>query len=405
VIDVAIVGAGAAGISAGREAARRGLAGIILEASSRIGGRTCTIDWGGCALDLGATWLHSAARNPLAKAAEQLRMPIDRAPPPWRNQFGNLGYSKEEQAASWDAVEAFADRLRAGPFEDRASNALEPGNEWNGFIEALNGYLNGTGLAHTSAADFIAYWDGSDTGNWRLPLGYGHLIRTLAEGLDVRTGCRVRRVDGSGSAVRLTSDCGTIEARYAIVAVPTNVLVSGDIAFTPGVDEHLHAAAHLPLGRVEKLFLASTDPAGIPANVHLIGNPRAADTGSYMLRPLGMPVIEGFFGGDWLEGIDAIDLTAKAREEFGNLLGSKFARNLSRVAHSDWSNQPFIRGSYSYAQPGQHNARAALRAPVDGPVAFAGEACPDNEYATVHGAWESGIEAVEQLFGERANAG
>jgi monoamine oxidase len=151
---------------------------------------------------------------------------------------------------------------------------------------------------------------------------------------------------------------------------------------------------------VEKLFFTSADPESVPANVHLVGNPRSADTGSYMLRPVGLPVIEGLFGGDWLEGTDGDDLVAKGREELGHLLGSDFARELRPVAYSDWKRHPFICGSYSYALPGQHGARAALRAPVDGPLAFAGEACSDDDYATVHGAWESGVAAVGQLFGK-----
>ena len=119
-----------------------------------------------------------------------------------------------------------------------------------------------------------------------------------------------------------------------------------------------------------------------------------------MLRPLGLPVVEGFFGGDWLEGMDGDDLASKGREELGQLLGSDFVRDLQTVAYSDWKRHLFICGSYSYARPGQHGARAALRAPVDGPLAFAGEACSDDDYATVHGAWASGIAAVEQLFGK-----
>jgi monoamine oxidase len=118
-----------------------------------------------------------------------------------------------------------------------------------------------------------------------------------------------------------------------------------------------------------------------------------------MLRPLGLPVIEGFYGGDWLEGMDGDDLEAKAREELGHLLGSEFARGLRSVVYSDWKRHRFIGGSYSYAVPGEHGARAALRAPLDGPLAFAGEACSDTDYATVHGAWESGEAAVAQLFG------
>jgi monoamine oxidase len=399
-IDLAIIGAGAAGIAAAREAKRRGLTSMILEASDRVGGRACTFDWRGCALDLGATWLHSAQRNPLVPLAEQLGIRIDRAPAPWRKQFNNLGYSEEEQAQSWATMEAFADRLREGPADDRASNALESGCEWNGFIEAMNGYLNGTSLANTSAADFLAFWDGSDSTNWRLPGGYGTLLAALGQGFDVQTGCAVRRIEWSGRGVRLSSDGGAIEARHAIVAVPTNVLASGRIAFSPGLDAHLHAAAKLPLGRVEKLFLSSSDPDSVPANAHLIGNPCSADTGSYMLRPLGMPVIEGFFGGDWLEGVDANDLAAKARKELGALLGGDFARKLTPVMHSEWNKQAYIHGSYSYALPGQHGSRSALRARVDGPIAFAGEACSDTDYATVHGAWESGHGAVAQLFGE-----
>jgi monoamine oxidase len=399
VIDVAIVGGGAAGIAAAREARERGMTSLILEASDRIGGRALTIDWQVHALDLGATWLHSADRNPVAALAAQLGITIDRAPTAWRNQYKNLGFTEEEQAQSWAAAEAFTDRLRAGPRDDRASEALEPGSEWNGFLEALNGYLNGTSLAKTSAADFIAYWDGADSSNWRLPAGYGGLVTALAHGLDVRTGCAVRSIDWGANGVRLSCDSGVVEARHAIVAVPTTALASGEIAFSPAVDQRLHAAAQLPLGRVEKLFLTSSDPDAMPTNAHLIGNPHSGDTGSYMLRPLGMPVIEGFFGGDWLEGLDGEDLAAKAREELGGLLGADFVRNLSAVAYSDWKNHPFILGSYSYARPGEHGARAALCAPLDGPLAFAGEACSDVDYATVHGAWETGQAAVAQLFG------
>ena len=402
-IDIAIVGAGAAGIAAAREAQGRGLSCTILEASERIGGRASTIEWRGHKLDLGATWLHSPVRNPLARLAEELGVAIDRTPTPWRNQYKNLGYSEEEQAEAWSAMETFTARLRAGSVGDRAIEALKPGCEWNSFLEALNGYLNGTSLVNTSAEDFIAFWDASENSNWRLPGGYGALVSRLSDGLDILTCCAVRRIEWSGSGVRLTlGNGGSVEASRAIVAVSTNVLASGEIAFAPSLDDRLHAAAELPLGQVEKLFLAISDPKSAPANAHVIGNPRAADTGSYMLRPLGMPVIEGFFGGDWLGRISAEELADKARGELGHLLGSDFARQVSTAVFSAWKDHAFIGGSYSYARPGQHGARALLRAPVDGPLAFAGEACPEADFATVHGAWQSGREAVAQLFGSVA---
>lgn len=402
-IDLAVVGAGAAGISAARVARECGLTCIVLEASDRIGGRAYTVEWQGHALDLGATWMHSTGRNPLVPLAEQAGVAIDRAPTPWRGQYRNLGYSESDQAESWAAMQAFTSRLRENPPQsDRASDALEPGGAWNGFIEALNGYLNGTSLEKTSAADFMAYWDASENSNWRLPQGYGALIGALGKGLEVRTGCVVRRVEWSGPGVRVTSEQGTLDATRAIIAVPTNALASGAIAFSPSLDDHLHAAAGLPLGRVEKLFLRLSDAESAPANAHLVGSPRSAETGSYMLRPLGSPIIECFFGGDWLDGMSEDDLVSKSRDELGGLLGADFARSVQPVAYSDWEQHAFICGSYSFARPGRHGARASLRARVDGPIAFAGEACSDTDYATVHGAWENGREAVGQLFGRVA---
>jgi monoamine oxidase len=404
VIDVAVVGGGAAGIAAATEAREHGLSAVILEASDRIGGRAWAVDWRDHALDLGATWLHSAKRNPLVPFAKSMGLALDRAPSRWRDQFHDLGFSKEEQAQSRTALEGFLDRLRNLPAgRDRASDALKPDGEWNGYVNAISGYLNGAGLAQVSARDFIAYWDASGDENWRVPLGMGNFVGLLGKHMELRTGVRVQRVDVLAANTRLTSDRGTVEARHVVIAVPTSVLARGEIAFAPAVDDKLHAASQLPLGHVEKAFFELPDVSSYPDGGHLIGNPRSADTGSYMLRPLGMPVIEGFFGGDWLNGLHPRDVAEKGREELGRLLGSDFARKLRPIAQSDWQRHPFICGSYSFARPGAHGARAALAEPVNERLAFAGEACSETDYATVHGAWTSGIAAVQSLCGKPTN--
>jgi monoamine oxidase len=402
VIDLAIVGGGTAGIAAATEAKARGLTSIILEASDRVGGRAHSVAWQGHALDLGAGWLHSADRNPMVPLAEQQGLQINRAPSVWRKQYRNLGYSPEEQADSWTAMETFEERLLTSPpSSDRASDALDPGGEWNGFLNAISNYLNGADLSHVSAEDWVAYWEASDMDNWRLIQGYGGLVSALAHSFDVRTGCAVREIDWTSEHVRLTTARGTFEARQAVIAVPTSALSSGKIRFFPTLDDRLDAAAQLPLGHVEKLFFALDDPERFPSDTHLTGNPRSAESGSYTIRPIGMPVIEAFLAGTWLKQLRTDGLAAKGREELGSLLGADFARNLKVVAASGWRTHPFICGSYSFARPGQHGARARLRAPVDGPIAFAGEACSDEDFATVHGAWRSGLEAVAQLFGDR----
>ena len=397
-IDLAIVGAGSAGISAGREASRRGLSSVLLEASARAGGRAHSIPFRGHALDLGAGWLHSANRNPLVPLAEQLAFDIDRSRTPWRGQYRGLGFPLEEQRSAYEAFANFDERVGKPQAEDIAANALPDGGKWNDFIEALSGYLNGTSLRNMSARDYSAYSSASTECNWRLQRSYGSLIASLSSGLNIEHGFAVSRIEWDKTHVRLSSERGSIVARAAIVTVSTDVLSSGAIGFSPALDDHLEAAANLPLGHVEKLFFALDHAEDFPNDAHVIGNPRSAQAGSYMLHPLGMPVVEGFFGGDWVRGANTDDLEAKTRDELGSLLGTAFADRIRRIAASGWKDDPLFGGSYSYARPGRHDARQTLARPAGERIAFAGEACSSSDFSTVHGAWESGIAAVERLF-------
>ena len=61
--DIIIVGGGAAGIGAARRLEAHGVSALMLESSSRLGGRAYTRDLGGYPLDLGCEWLHSGDRN------------------------------------------------------------------------------------------------------------------------------------------------------------------------------------------------------------------------------------------------------------------------------------------------------------------------------------------------------
>jgi monoamine oxidase len=400
VIDLAIVGAGAAGISAAREARRRGLSYTILEAANRVGGRAHSVEWRGRHLDLGAGWLHSANRNPLVPLAEQLDLSIDRAQNPWRGQYQALGFARDDQEAAYAAFAEFEEQVSAPQQGDVAANALSPGGPWNAFIDALSGYLNGTSLRCMSAVDYAAYSNASNRNNWRLHGSYGSLIAALSEGLAIEFGSAVTEVDWDGQHVRLSTSRGSVVARSVIVAISSTVLASGSVRFVPEIADHLHAAAQLPLGHVEKMFFALDEAQEFPNDAHLIGDPHSSDTGSYMLRPLGMPVLEGFFGGEWVAGASYDDIEAMARKELGALLGSAFLSRIHRIAESGWKDDPLFGGSYSYARPGQHGARRQLAQPVADRIAFAGEACSEVDFSTVHGAWESGIAAVEKLFGE-----
>ncbi len=81
--------------------------------------------------------------------------------------------------------------------------------------------------------------------------------------------------------------------------------------------------------------------------------------------------------------------------------GSAFARRVKPLHLHRWGSDPFARGSYSYALPGKADSRAALAAPVDDRLFFAGEACSRDHYSTAHGAWLTGTAAADQAIAAR----
>lgn len=397
--DIVIVGAGAAGVGAARRLAGSGRAILLVEASDRVGGRGATIGVDGMALDLGCTWLHSAVRNPWSDIAAAAGIAIDRRPQNWGRQYRDLGFSPAEQRAAWEAYEAFEQRLHDDPpTSDRAIDALPVGGAWNGFIDALSGYMNGAGLATLSVEDFLAYDDHAGEENWRLPGGYGALIARSLPAVPLALATPVSRIDHDGAAVRLETPRGTITARAAIVTVSTDVLAAGDIAFSPTLDDHLEAASRLPLGLANKLFLQLDDAEEFDPDSHLLGRPRAADSGSYFLRPFGRPLVECFFGGEGAHEVEALGFdggAAFAIDELAGLLGNDIRSRLRLVAGSAWGHADGFRGSYSHALPGHHAARAKLAEPVADRLFFAGEACSPTDFSTAHGALASGIAAAE----------
>jgi monoamine oxidase len=398
-----IIGGGAAGIGAATEARARGIDGLILEAKDRLGGRAHSIDWNGFRLDLGCTWMHSAERNSLKAEAERVGAAIDRAPTKWAGQYHNLGFSREEQEQAWAAFEELEERMRADPpASDRASDALEPQNPWNAFLDAISSYVNGAPLKDVSVADWLSYDNASSDQNLRLSRGYGGLLASLGASFEHRLGTAVTAVSRQKNSVQIQTDSGVIEAERVVVTVPTSTLHK--IRFDPPIAGLLEAAEQLPLGLADKLFLSLEDPHEFPHGAHLLGNAHSSETGSYFLNPMGMPVVEGFFGGAGARALEKLgkeEAAAFAVDELASLLGSGIRKRLAPIALSCWAAEPWIGGSYSHALPGHAADRLRLAASGDDRIAFAGEAVSVEDYSTAHGAFDSGKAAVRKLCASR----
>jgi monoamine oxidase len=395
-----IVGGGAAGIGAAIEARAQRIDAVIIEAMDRLGGRAHSMDWNGHKLDLGCTWLHSAERNSLRAEAERIGAAIDRSPTRWFGQYRNLGFSPDEQEQAWAALERLEERMRTRPpASDRASDAIEPGNPWNPMLDAISGYINGAPLGEVSVADWLAYDNAASDQNLRLPGGYGGLLCSLVTDLEFRLATPVTAVSRSRKAVQVMTTHGLIEAERVLVTVPPAKL--DRIRFDPPIEGLAELTEQLPLGLADKMFLALDDAREFPNDAHLLGNPRSSRTGSYFIRPMGMPVIEGFFGGSGaaeLQKLGDKGAAAFAIDELSALVGSNIKKRLSLIALSRWATQPWIGGAYSHARPGHASARAGLASAGDERIAFAGEAVSTSDYSTAHGAFDSGRSAVRQFL-------
>ena len=402
-VDVAIIGAGAAGLAAASALAAAPLNVVVLEAQDRIGGRAHTVPLAGLRLDLGCEWLHSADHNPLVDKIAALGLTIDKTPPPWAHPEASADFGPDERQAYGAAFAALDERVEAAAREasDRPVSALlEPGNRWTPLLNAFSAYYNGAEFDQVSVKDYAAYTDSEL--NWRVAEGYGTGIAGLApRGMRIVPDCPVTLLRHDGPLLSLETPKGAIQARAAVVCIPTAVLAAGALRIVPELPAKLAAAEGLPLGLADKVFLKLEEPEAFAVESMVYGAPERTATGAYHLRPLGRPIVEAFFGGAHARALEAEGPGATAAfaiEELVGVFGSGLRDRVSVLAKTAWASDPWARGSYSHALPGRAGERAVLAAPVEGRLFFAGEACSPHAFSTAHGAWETGERAAREVL-------
>ena len=419
--DLLVVGAGAAGISAAREAISLGLSVRVLEARGRVGGRAVTDGSLGHPMDLGATWLHAAGSNPLVPLAEarglalfdhdSVRSSRVRVGDHWADRAESAAYERAER--EW----GIAGRLAAARAGGRALSLAEAAPR-GGFWDATLTHWEGPVIAAAEASeiDLDDYLATLLNGSNLLPReGCGHLLTVLAEGLPIVLDAPVSRIDWGGPRVRAEGAFGAVEAAACVVTVSTGVLAGGGIAFSPALPPAVEGAAHdLPMGLLEKLGLPASgeDRLDTPA---FGGMERRLEEGeramTFVAWPFGRAHLEGFAGGSL-----AWDLSRAGKEamldfalsELRRMHGSRAGRALrpEGAVASAWGRDRWARGSYAAARPGRGGARLALSAAIgEGRLRLAGEACHPTLAGTLAGAWLSGAEAAREVAASRTGRG
>lgn len=398
--DVVIIGAGAAGIAAGKRLMAARMKMVLIEARDRLGGRAWTVPTSlGKPVDLGCEWLHSAEINPWTGIAEELGFHLDKTLPDWASRVAihHGEVANDDWLATRDAFEEAYDQAGLES-EDRPASALLPaGGRWNALLGAISTWANGAELELVSVKDHARY--ANTRLNWRALDGYGALISAYGADLPVQLNTVVSEIDHRGRDLRIATSRGELTARTVIVTLPTNIIAEEAVRFRPILPAKLASAAGLPLGIANKLFLALDGPGEPTATYrHLVGSTERVATGNYQIRPHGWPMISCYFGGRFateLEQAGQATMADFAIGELAGIYGNAIRQRLQPLASSAWVNDPFARGSYSSALPGHADDRAIYMAPVDERIFFAGEACSRDQFGTAHAAFTSGVAAAE----------
>lgn len=286
-VDVAIVGAGLAGLAAARAVQRAGGSVFVAEARDEVGGRARSREVDGLTADYGGEWIGRAHRRmyglvrelgldvePAANLGRPIRWRL-----PGRATSGRLpprrtwaGLARAVACAMWHSrgidPEAPWTARRAAQLDNRSVagwlDELGIDAEARYLLERLIGSLACQSLDSMSLLHLL--WllriaggpvrSMKATFQWRITQGAQQVACRLAEPLAIRLNTPIERIsqDGAGAEVRAAGL--SVQAKRVIVAVPVTRLP--DICFDPPLPPELQRLSGLHIGPGTKVI------AGLP---------------------------------------------------------------------------------------------------------------------------------------------
>jgi polyamine oxidase len=403
-----VVGAGMAGLAAARSLADEGVRVTVLEARERIGGRVWTNGSLGVPIDLGAAWIHGTDGNPMVGLAAEVGAKTV------ETDFNNvLMFADHGEVDAGDVQAAFE---AWGEIVEELKSLSEKANEnasvADGLAEAadvddpLLAWNVRSSIVTEYAADpddLSLKWFGSEGQlggpDLILPGGYNELAQHLARGLDIRRGTEVTRIAHDGEGVHVDTSQGPVAADRVIVTVPLGVLKAGTITFDPPLPKtKRQAIERLGFGLLNKVVLAFEEPfwPESPDMFGLVGQEQPVADVLNGLTFAGAPLLVALRGGDDARSREALS----DQVAVGEVLAAMDAPEPTAALITRWAADPYARGSYSFLAVGSSPADLrALAEPVSERLLFAGEATHEEFFATVHGAYMSGVREADRILG------
>ena len=359
---VVIIGAGAAGLTAGYLLKRHGVDFQIIEAAPVYGGRLKKVDdFADFPIDLGAEWIHTHPKI-----------------------LGGI-IGNEEAAARVETI------------------VYNP--------KSISSWKNDKLIAHNYLSMFYSEWKFKRS-TW-FDFFETFVLPEISDHLLLNT--PITKINYDADRVVLSSVDGRIfEANKALVTVPVSILKSGLLDFQPPLPAHRQAAIDsIAMGDGIKIFVKFKErfyphmlafgnifnalkaedkfmydaALGKPSNHHILGlfaiNDKAA---AYTQLPTEEAIMD-----KWLSELD-------------QMFDDQASKHYERHVLQNWSKEPFIQGAYSHAFDGhQKKIVSTITEPLRDKIYFAGEAFSIKDQSMVHGACGSAAATVAKILEGQVN--